>query len=385
MFYTRDKILAAACLATGLEDYGADDFLEPLEILIADYHSSAKLNRKGIAGSWIYLHRMLCNRLRLNHYMKTTPADQQVIHQPVFILGLPRTGSTLLHELLASHPSLRAPAFWEASFVPGYSTLDRSLMNKTRQWLTSAQIGIMDLLAPKFRSVHSLGTHRPHECVTLQGLSLRTMQFHAAHNLQSYDQWLATCDWQPAYDYHERYLKWLQFGDLGQPRRWVLKAPGHLLSIAELVRQYPNARIVQLHRNPCEVIPSMASLFLHIRKPFTQEMDLTEIGRDVTNQWHRGLQQTMAFRQKHPELESMWMDVHYKELVANPLTTAEKILAFANVATEEKELALLQSYISSNPKNKHGSHQYSLEQFGLDEPSLSERFKNYNDQFNLAI
>lgn len=262
--------------------------------------------------------------------------------------------------------------------------MDRVFTNRIRQWVTSAQIGIVDFLAPGFRSVHSLGTHRPHECITMQALSLRTMQFHAAHNTRQYNHWLKTCDWQPAYDYHQKYLKWLQFGNMGNQKRWVLKAPGHLLSLPELIQHYPDARIVQLHRNPCEVIPSMASLFLHIRKPFTREMDLAEIGRDVTSQWHQGLRDTLAYRKAHPEVNAMFMDVHYKDLVKHPLEISEKILAFAEVQTDEKIHGVLQSYITNNPKNKHGSHHYSLEQFGLDEGTLTELFSDYNAHFDLA-
>ena len=377
MLCTQDKILSAARLTTGLSDFGSNDFMEPLDLLIEDYRSSANLNLKGIASSWIYLHRMLCNRLRLNHFMKTTPADNEKIHRPIFILGLPRTGSTLLHELLASHRELRAPIFWEASFAPGHSSMD-----KARQWFTSAQIRLLDLLSPGFRSVHNLGTHLPHECITLQALSLRTMQFHAAHNLQKYNQWLESCDWAPAYDYHKWYLQWLQFGR--EAPRWVLKAPGHLLSLPELIRHYPDATIIHLHRDPCEVIPSMASLFMHIRRPFTRKMDLTEIGRDVTRQWHLGLQNSLNYRNTHPETETMFMDVHYRELVRDPLATCEKILEFAGIPLDNTARQSLHSYVANNPKGKHGGHRYSLAQFGLNEDELKELFSDYNVHSDLA-
>ncbi|MBO6557694.1 MAG: sulfotransferase [Pseudomonadales bacterium] len=378
MLYTREKILSAARFTTGLDDFGTDDFIEPLDLLIEDYHTSAKLNRKGVWGSWIYLHRMLSNRLRLNHYLATTPAEAQVIQKPIFILGLPRTGSTMLHELLASHPDLRAPSFWEASFVPGYS-----LGDKGRQWITSAQIGIVDLLAPGFRSVHNLGTHLPHECITMQALSLRTMQFHAAHNIQKYHQWLETCDWEPAYIYHQKYLKWLQFGDL-ESRRWVLKAPGHLLSLANLMQRYPDARIIHLHRNPLEVIPSMGSLFLHLRRPFTREVNLNEIGKDVSRQWHKGLADSLAWRQTHPENDSQFLDLDYRELITDPVASAEKILAFAEVSIDNDVRQRLNNYIANNPKGKHGTHRYSLNQFGLDGLELADLFSEYNSHFSLT-
>ena len=139
------------------------------------------------------MHRMLSNRLRLQNYIKRFPHVSEVkIERPIFILGLPRTGSTLLHELMDCHPNPRAPTFWEATFVP-----DQSAMDRCRQLVTA-----------------------------LQALSLRTMQFHAVHDVSDYNAWLETCDWQRVYNMHKRCLQWLQLN--GEDQRWVLKAPGHM-------------------------------------------------------------------------------------------------------------------------------------------------------------
>lgn len=374
MQYNQKNLLNAARTTTRLSDFGSDDFLEPLDLLLEDYHQSANLNAFGVMGAWIYLHRMLCNRLRLNKFHQQHHLDAEQIKAPLFILGLPRTGSTLLHELLANHPDLRAPLFWEATFVPGKNAVD-----KARQWVTSAQINIVDRLTPEFRSVHSLGTFLPHECITLQALSLRSMQFHAAHHLPRYNQWLNHCDWQPAYDYHRRYLAWLQHNETS--RRWVLKAPGHLLSIKALLATYPDAKIIQLHRDPVEVIPSMASLFAALRVPFSKQADMTEIGRDVTTQWQSGLTKTMAFRDQNPDIAANIMDVHYQDLVQQPMTVADRILAFANLQKSGAIEQKFQQYLAANPKGKHGSHTYSLAKFGLNEASLQSQFADYNARY----
>ena len=371
----REKLLRLAALTTRLNDFGNDDFLEPLDLLLEGYRTTANLNLKGSLAAQVYLHRMLCNRLRLNDYLNKYPTVSRLpIESPIFILGLPRTGSTMLHEILACHPDLRAPIFWEATFVPGLSILDRC-----RQLITSLQISAVNLLSPRFKSVHKLGTFSPHECITLQALSLRTMQFHAAHDVSHYNAWLETCDWQPAYDMHRSYLQWLQFNGAGE--RWVLKAPGHLLSIEALNNTYPNATFIQLHRNPKEVIPSMASLFLHLRAPFTRSVDRKQIGDDVARQWQLALNSTMRQRQSDKALDSRFLDLRYSELTENPIGNLSRILNFCGLRNDDSIIDAFQNYLDQHPKGKHGTHQYSLEQFGLSDNVLRHLFADYNRQY----
>ena len=148
--HRREKLLRLASRTTGLDDFGRDDFLEPLDLLLAGYASTAKLNWLGRVATQVYLHRMLSNRLRLQNYIKRFPAVSDVkIERPIFILGLPRTGSTLLHELMDCYPYLREPTFWEATFVPGQSAMDRC-----RQLVTALQINVVHVISPGFQSVH---------------------------------------------------------------------------------------------------------------------------------------------------------------------------------------------------------------------------------------
>lgn len=367
----RDKLLRTARLTTGLSDFGPEDFLEPLDLLIKGYQSSAELNFKGEIGTRVYLHRMLCNRLRLHHYHQQQPQlGQNNIVAPLFIIGLPRTGSTLLHELLAKHSRLRAPTFWETTFVPGRSAIDR-----LRQIATALQIRTVDLLAPGFRRIHSLGTFRPHECVTLQAQSFRSMQFHAAHNVEQYNAWLSHCDWQPAYTSHQQNLQWLQHEQA--PKRWVLKAPGHLLAVKTIIATYPDATFIQLHRHPAEVIPSMASLYQHLRKPFSDRVNPDEIGRDVTRQWFQGLTSTMELRQTQPLVNRRFIDVDYTDLLADPIDAVRVILKSVDEDLDQATQARMQRYLDRHPKGQHGVHHYRLEAFGLNAAALNEMFADY--------
>ena len=365
-------------MTTGLDDFGGDAIIEPLDLLIHDFELSADLNLAGKAAAWVILHRMLSNRLRLVARHQSCNAGREEITQPIFILGLPRTGSTMLHETLACHPDLRAPLFWETNYLP-----DNSKTDKVRQLLTSAQVTALNFLSPGFQSVHKLETFSPHECVTIQASSLRSMQFHAAHRLSSYNEWLNTCDWNPAYKHHKQYLQLLQLQNHNSVR-WVLKAPGHLLAFETLVSVYPDARFVMLHRDPCEVIPSMCSLSAHLRKPFSSRIDPEEIGADITKQWLKGLQDTMRFRRENPQVNERCLDVYYQDLVHDPIETVSDILAFADVQVDETQDELFRAHLVSNPKNKHGNHHYSLSQFGLRESELKSLFAGYNEQYGVA-
>ena len=201
----------------------------------------------------------------------------------------------------------------------------------------------------------------------------------AAHHLPEYNRWLETCDWQPAYDYHRWYLQWLQHGE--PDKRWILKAPGHLLSLPALINTYPDARLVQLHRDPAEVIPSMASLFLHLRRPFSHEVDPAVIGQDVTRQWSKGLSDTLQLRTDNPDINARFIDIHYRELVEDPTTTLGRILKFVGVEETEASARAVGQYLEANPKGKHGSHRYSLAQFGLNSSDLEAAFSDYNRRY----
>lgn len=374
MLFDKKRILKSAKLTTGLKDFGEEDFIEPMEILTSDYRTGANLNRLGRFAAWTYLHRMLSNRLRLNAFYKQQKTSEQRIDRPIFIVGLPRTGSTLLHEMMAMHSDLRAPLFWETSFVPKNSPTDLF-----RRWLAKGQIITLNALSPGFKAVHRLGTEQPHECITMQAASLRSMQFHAANNVKNYNDWLKQCDWQPAYHYHEIFLKCLQAHKKEKPKRWILKAPGHLLSMPALFEKYPDSKIIQLHRDPSEVIPSMASLFFHIRKPFTSCAVKEEIGDDVKTQWFNGISATMKYRAENPEKNSRFIDINYKSLILDPLRSLKEIGTHCDLKIGDNYEQLIKNYLDRHPKGKHGKHQYSLKQFGLCENELKSLFREYRE------
>ena len=372
--FERDDLMGAARTATGFRDFGPTDFIEPLDLLLDGYEQTSALNPIGkLAGRW-YLMRLLCNRLRFEAtWQNDRRVDSRAVQRPIFILGLPRTGSTLLHEVLSLHSALRAPSYWESTFTPG-----RDPMDLCRILAASGQITLVNRMAPDLKRIHRLGARLPHECVTIQAHTMRSIQFHAAHRVCAYNEWLQTCDWEPAYRWHVRYLKVLQWGE--SEARWLLKAPGHMLGLNALNRVYPDATFIQLHRDPAEVIPSMASLSVALRAAFTNSIDESEIGRDATDQWRRGLTNTLRLRKQYADLDSRFIDIHYRELASRPMEVVGRILDFTGLSATTTFQRMVEDYLTRNKKGRYGRHEYSLSRFALERSDLETSFADYRAQ-----
>ena len=369
--FDREDLLDGARRATGFKDFGSLDFIDPLDLLLEGFDQTSSLNPVGrLAARW-YLMRLLCNRLRFEAiWQNNLRIATQNVRRPIFILGLPRTGSTLLHEVLALHSALRAPSYWESNFTPRRDPTDL-----VRVVAAAGQINLVNRMAPNLKGIHRLGARLPHECVTIQAHAMRSIQFHTAHRVSKYNGWLQTCDWEPAYRWHARYLKVLQYGE--NEARWLLKAPGHMLGLKALDRVYPDAKFIQLHRDPVEVIPSMASLSAALRTAFSDTVDEWEIGRDTTDQWSRGLTHTLRLRKQSADLDARFIDINYKKLVSHPMEVVGRILEFTGLSSTAIFERMVEQHQTRNEKGRYGHHEYSLDRFGLKRSELDDRFAEY--------
>ena len=370
-----DEIVRAATFSAGSDDFGGDDWSEPLGLLLEGYSSSAKLTDLGRIVARHLVVSLLSNRLRMVERAQTLGDLPEVI-EPVFILGLPRTGSTMLHELLGLHPSFQTPKLWQVDFLPKNDWTDGGRMLKSH-----LRTRFVDLISPGFSSIHRLGALLPHECVSIQALSFRSMQFHAIHKVDRYHNWLRDCDWGPAYLWHEKYLGLLSYGV--KRRRWLLKAPGHMLGISALLERYPDAKFVQLHRHPTEVIPSMASLYASLRSGSSGVIEFYELGRSLLEEWRLGLKRVLELRKSDALIEGRFLDVNYKEATTDPLGVAKDITRFLGLSYDEATRLKMEDYLKDNPKGKHGSHRYDLSFFGLEDRDITQAFGEYIDAYNL--
>lgn len=374
-------LLAAARRATRLEDFGDDDFLDPLRRLLSCLESEADLTLLGRVAARRDLTGLLENRLRLVADRTRYPdIAVERIAAPIFIVGLPRTGSTLLHHLLAQDPDTRVTQAWEVMYPsppPARETYD----SDPRIERAAKQLRWLDWLAPDFKTIHPVGARLPLECIALMSASFRATRFQTTYNVPSYEAWLNGQDMRPAYAFHQRFLQHLQWRTPGA--RWVLKAPSHIFSFDALLDTYPDARIVQTHRDPVTAVTSVASLSSVLHRAFSRRRAAADFGHEVTLRWTDGLERSLELRRAGRISRERVVDVHYHTLVKDPMATVRRIYAQLEMGLTTTAEAQMRTFLAANPQGKHGRHEYAPNTFGLDPHELEHRFRVYSEYFGV--
>lgn len=375
------SLLAAARRLTRLEDFGDEDFHEPFRVVLQGLEHEARLTLIGRIAARQDIVGLLATRLRLQEDGKRHPEiGAEQVRQPLFIVGLPRTGSTLLHHLLAQDPESRVALAWEV-MAPSPPPENDSYESDPRIARAARQLRWFDALAPDFKAIHPLGAQLALECIAMMSPSFFSSRFHTTYRVPTYQGWLEGQDLGPAYRFHQRFLQQLQWQT--RARRWVLKAPSHLFAFDALLETYPDARIVQTHRDPLTVLASVASLTATLQGAFTDELDLAEIGREVTNRWTNGLERAMQLRRGGSVAADRFVDIHYHDLIRDPMAAVRRIYAHFGSPLTEAATARMRRFLAENPKDKHGPHRYSLTSFEFDQDDLARRFKAYCEHFGV--
>lgn len=371
-----DSLLNAARRRTGLEDFGEGDFREPLRRLIVALNDEARLNFVGRMAARQDVIQILSNRLHLAHDRRKYPEiTAQEIVRPLFIIGMPRTGTTLLHGLLAQDPANRVPVTWEAMH-PSPPTAEGEEARIRRAKSDMAWLG---RLVPDFKAIHPVDAMLPQECITILSHSFLSDQFDVMFNVPGYRAWQERQDMRPAYECHRRFLQQLNFRR--SARRWVLKAPAHMLAMESLLAVYPDAQIVQTHREPLEVMASTASLTTMLRSAFSDFVDPALIGREMSEFWSETLNRFMAVRDGLPP--GRFFDVDFAELLEDPIAAVRRLYAWSGDELSSVAEKRMRDFLLLNTREKHGRHHYTLAQFGLDTAAESPRFDRYRERFHL--
>jgi len=371
-----DLLLRSARRNTGLTDVGVQGLLGPMERLVEALEREAQLTPLGHVMVRRHLMNLLETALLLQRD-RSSAVENQRITAPVFIVGLPRTGTTLLYNLLAQDPATRIPLTWEAMFPAGYSESPAAL--RRAKWKASARLAMANRIAPDFRRIHPLGFDRPEECVALMAPGFTSALFHTLYRVPSYQDWFESARQTPGFEMHFRVLQQLQFRR--GTRRWVLKGPAHLFSLEALLRRYPDARLIQTHRDPLRAVPSIASLNAALRRAFSGQVDPAEIGRDCARRWHGALERFLRLRDSLPPHRVV--DVPYAELTASPIAAAERVYDHLGWPYPASARAAMEDYLTENPRHAHGVHRYSLPAFGLDAGQERQRFSRYCESFGI--
>jgi hypothetical protein len=374
-------LLNKACAQTGLDDFGDDSFREALGVLLRSYETEAQLSFVGRICVHSDLVRLLNNRLRLVADRRRHPGiAAEVIRRPLFITGLPRSGTTFLHALLAQDPAHRAPQVWEVMH-PSPPPEQASYATDPRITTTARQLKWLDFLMPDFNKVHLIGARLPQECIAITSHAFRSYTFETLSTVDSYRVWHDSQDKRPEYEFHRQFLQHLQWRCPGQ--RWVLKAPGHLLALEGLLQVYPDAGIVLTHRDPLKVLASCASFTEVLRHGFSDQVDKVAMARQVQQRWTEGARLAVKFRQHQGNSHRQLLDVHYLELLRDPMAMVRRIYEFFGLELTGEAETAMEGFLLANPQNKGGVHRYSLEEFGLNPETERRRFQFYLDFFGI--
>jgi hypothetical protein len=377
----RRALLDRAARTTGLDDFGDGGFLEGFQRLLDAYENEARLTLFGRLLARADALRLLENRLRMTDTIRRHPEILAgEVRAPIFILGLPRTGTTILHELMAQDPANRVPMTWEVHRTwppPARDTYETD----PRIAEVDEHLAGVDRVLPGFKAMHPMGALLPQECVALTAHDFATMIYHTTHDVPSYQAWLERTDLRPVYASHRRQLQYLQWRCPAE--RWVLKSPGHLWALAALLDEYPDARIVQTHRDPLKVIASLTSLIAHLRSLASDRIDPVAIGADWTARLARGLEQTRIERDRRVPPERVF-DVHFRSFVGHEIETVRRIYQHFGLALSEEAERRMRRFLAANPKDKHGAHRYTLAYAGLDRDTERRRYASYVQRFAVA-
>jgi hypothetical protein len=379
-----DNLLRSAQKQTGLTDFGDGSFRKGFNRLLGSLHSEAQLSPLGriIAREEVLM--ALKNRLQLTEYHRANPEiGAGKIERPIFIIGMGRSGTTIMHELMALDDNLRVPQTWEVDhpFPPPATATYQTDPRIARSQKT---LDKTDLIMPHFKKMHRMGATLPQECVRWTTGEFASLIFWTNYNAPSYADWLMNhADMGPAYRYHRKFLQLLQWRHPAET--WALKSPGHLWSLEHLIAEYPDARFIQTHRDPLKILTSLSSLVSNLRKMSSNRVDPQQIAKEWA-QWNaRGLNSSVDFREKGLVAPENIIDISFHNFMDAPLEQMQTIYQHLGLELTDGTKNKIRDYLRVHSSEQHGSHDYRFVDTGLDLDEERERVKQYQDYFGLKM
>ena len=376
------ELLAEAQSNTALCDFGEDAFREPLGVLLKSLRDEAPLNEVGRAALRGRILESLETRLKTQDWIERHPEilDEQ-IGAPLVVIGLLRTGTTMLHRIIASDPRHYAAMWWETRFPAPHAGTDWSKPDP-RIPLAVAEVAAILEADPRQASIHPWNARAPDEEILLLEHSFLSHVPEAFANIPSYRRWLNEQDWTPAYLYLKKLLQFLQWqkrqrGDVRG--RWVLKTPGHLGYVDTLFSVFPGARVIQTHRDPVETVPSAASMNNAIWRLYSDE----ESPNEVASQWQErlawGTRRAMESRMKFGE--ERFVDIWFRDALKDPIREIERAYGAFEIEMTPEARTAMEQWRADNPRDKRPPHQYALADYGLTEEGIKRAFALYREKF----
>ena len=373
-----NEIIDQAKSETGLSDLGEPLFLEGLNRLIGSINNEANLNEIGIQAQPIRIQGLLSNRLRFEEDLKKFPEilEQQII-SPIVIVGLPRTGSTMTHRLLASDPNHTAMLWWEGRYpalLPGEKRGDI----EARMELGKAEVDAVVAASPEALNIHPWDYKGADEEILLLEHNFLSTVPESFMALPSYSEWIEDQDHTLAYEDLKKFIQYLQWQNPGrEKKRWVLKSPHHLGFIDKMISVFPDAKIIQTHRDPIKTVPSFCSMCANLFEPLTTNFDKVFIGKHWSNKLTRALNHCMNISEKHPD---NFLDLEFLNMIKDPIDEMKKIYEFIGEPFGEKTEVAMEAWREEN-KHEMGAHKYSLEEYDLTESQINNNFAKYQQKY----
>lgn len=380
---TRDRLVDVAIAATGLDDFGAPSWQEGLDLLLESVPATAELNEIGVGVVEDGIVTDLSNRLQIEDWRRTHPAvEKEEVVRPIIIVGQPRTGTSILHDLMAQDRSNRAPLSWEIERpVPAPQTAAYD----TDPRIAEAQAGfdLVESIIPGFTAFHELGAQLAQEDVRIFTSDFRSMQYPLQFEVPAYNRWLLhEADMAPAYRWHRRFLQHLQSEHKAE--RWLLKSPAHLWSLPALLAEYPDAIVIQNHRDPLKVIASISALGASLREMTTDSFDVRTLAAQYGDDIMVGLDRGLDARREGLFAPGQVVDVRYQDFRHDLIATVARIYDEIGLELTADAESRMRGFLAAHPGDQAGSlKRYSFADTGLDEGALRERARAYQEFFDV--
>lgn len=381
---TSAALCTAARRATRLDDFG-DPPVEPqLTVLLNSLEREADFHPLGRVLMRTHLVDLLKTRLQLVAAWKSQPPSVAVapVSRPIFITGMPRSGSTFLHELMAADPNLRAPRVWELMSPLTAIHPDRG-WGDSRVRHAAACLWWFRRLAPEADAVYPMRARTPHECVAIHSYTFMSEEFISSCRIPTYETFLRSSDLTPIYQWEKRFLQHLQ--QFQPARRWILKAPDHVYGLEAIFRVFPDAYIIQTHRDPLEVLKSTIHLTRVLQNLYTRPADPHYLAEREARILVAAMDRFIQFRDTHPELAARFIDVSYSDITSRPLAVIDRIYHHCDQPLTAIAAANMRALTSHRTRYHSRRAAPALVDFGLDVPGLARRFDGYCHRFGIRV
>jgi hypothetical protein len=377
--FDADTLIEEASQAAQLSDFGADDFREPLEVLIRTYDEhlteakARKKNRRRVVG-------LLATRLRIEAALHRHPEiGERPVRAPMFLTGLPRSGTSALFNLLGADPAARPLLLWETQFPDPPTDLERGAPDPRRDAI-EAYYEQSRKKNPEFTKIHFASADTPEECVLIHAYSLTGVHIGWEVVLEPYASWFLEQDFHAMYAYQRTLLQMLDWQRPGE--RWLLKSPAHMWGLDALLDIFPDASIVWSHRDPLACTASICSMTHTLMKEH-MEIDKTVLGPLVLDFYVKSLERGLAIRDRSDPKK--FVDVSHDDFVDDSMGVVDRIYGQFGIGLGGEARGAMEAHVAAHPKGAHGAHEYALDDWGLEAEAVREQFASYVERFGIDV